>query len=144
MLLRAAAILAAGCVLGAVANAVSPRGLSWTRPLGDGLRARAARAGLVPIGLEQVRRLPPDVLLLDSRPPEEFAVGRLPGAVSVPEGKAVSAPPGRPIVVYCANEFCESSLRLGERLLAAGHRNVALFVEGYEAWWNAGGPVDED
>ena len=144
-LLGIAALLAAG------ANAVSPRGLSWRNPLGDGLRARSAHAGIVPVGLEAVRTIlkDPSVIVLDSRPREEFAIGRLPGARSLPwadaeEGRATPPGPGRPILVYCANEFCESSLRLGEWLRTKGSRDVALFVEGYEAWWNAKERVDQD
>ena len=144
MPLRALAIVAVGCLLGAAVNAVSPRGISWTRPLGDGLRAKAAAAGLLPIGLEAARGLQGKALFLDARPLEEFSIGRLPGAVALDPDSTALPPRGRPIVVYCANEFCETSLRLGRRLTAAGFRDVALFVEGYEAWWNARLPVDEN
>ena len=89
------------------------------------------------------------MIVLDSRPREEFAIGRLPGAKSLPwaeveEGRSTPPPKDRPILVYCANEFCESSLRLGEWLRSKGHRDVALFIEGYEAWWNAKAPYDQD
>jgi rhodanese-related sulfurtransferase len=146
ILLATAALLAAG------SNAVSPRGLAWKDPLGSGLRGRVALAGMVPLDLEAVRKLlkDPAVIILDSRPREEFALGRLPRAGSMPwseveEGRGTPPPAqDRPILVYCANEFCESSLRLGEWLRSRGHRDVALFVEGYEAWWNAKNPVDQD
>ncbi len=138
-------------LVAAAANAVSPRGIPWRDPLGQGLRAKAALAGLVPVDLEAVRALlkDPAVVVLDSRPRDEFANGRLPGARSLPwagveEGRGTPPQKDRPILVYCANEFCESSLRLGEWLRSKGHRDVALFVEGYEAWWNAKGPVDQD
>ncbi len=89
------------------------------------------------------------MIILDSRPREEFALGRLPRASSMPwseveEGLGKPPAQDRPILVYCANEFCESSFRLGEWLRSRGHRDVALFVEGYEAWWNAKDPVDQD
>jgi ArsR family transcriptional regulator len=145
------ALLATAGILGAVANAVSPRGIAWKDPLGSGLKARAALSGLVPVDLEAVRTLlkDPRMVVLDSRPKDEFALGRLPGARSLPwseveDGRGAMPPPGRPILVYCANEFCESSLRLGEWLRARGVRDVALFVDGYEAWWNAKSPVDQD
>jgi rhodanese-related sulfurtransferase len=142
--MRALAIVALGCALGAAANAVSPRGISWSRPLGDGLRAKAAAAGLLPINLATARALQGKALFLDARPLDQFSIGRIPGAVRLDPEIDALPPRGRAIVVYCANEFCETSLRLGKRLQAAGFRDVALFVEGYEAWWNAGGPVDED
>ena len=53
-------------------------------------------------------------------------------------------PAARPIVAYCANEFCESSLRLGERLKKSGYRDVGVLIDGYDAWWNAGGAVEQD
>lgn len=151
MLRKLLGLLGTGVLLAAAANAVSPRGLAWKDPFGSGLRARAALAGIVPVELEAVRTLlkDPSVVILDSRPRDEFTIGRLPGARSTPwsvveEGQGTLPPQGRPILVYCANEFCESSLRLGEWLRSKGYRDVALFVGGYEAWWNAKYPVDQD
>lgn len=150
---RVWALLGIAVLLAVAANAVSPRGLSWSEPLGKDLRAKAALAGLVPVDLGAVReRLKdPRFLFLDARPREEFEIGHLPGAVSLPwgdleegRGPAALPPSGRALVVYCANEFCESSLRLGGWLRGKGYGDVALFVEGYEAWWNAGGSRGQD
>ena len=148
---RLLALLGAALLLAAAGNAVSPRGIPWKDPFGSGLRARAALAGIVPVDLEAVRDLlkDPSMIVLDSRPRDEFGIGRLPGARSLPwidaeEGRAPPPERGRPILVYCANEFCESSLRLGERLRAEGYADVAVFVDGFEAWWNAKGAVDQD
>jgi rhodanese-related sulfurtransferase len=138
-------LLAVALSLGAGANAVSPRGLSWTRPLGRGVGAQVADAGLTIVDLASMRQVVQSgsARLLDARSPEDFAIGRLPGATWwKPEGPL--PPRDRPIVVYCANEFCEASLRLGEQLQKLGYPGVAVFVDGYEAWWNAGGTVDQD
>jgi rhodanese-related sulfurtransferase len=147
---RLGIVLGAGLLLGAVGNAVSPRGLSWSNPLGNGLRSRAAEEGLVPVNLDAARRILrlPGLVVLDSRPREEFRIGRLPGARSLPwaeaeEGRALP-PPAGPVLVYCSNEFCESSLRLGQWLRSKGIRDVALLVEGYDGWWNDRGPIDQD
>jgi rhodanese-related sulfurtransferase len=147
MLRRAAVLLAAAVALGATAHAVHPRRISWSRPLGAGLRAEAAQAGLVVVGLPEVERLLQDgrTLFLDARPAEKFEIGELPGARSMPwkdveEGRLERPPlpvPVPPLVVYCENEWCESSLKLGTWLKSKGCRDVALFVAGYEAWWNA-------
>ena len=145
------ALLGTAILVAAVTNAVSPRGIPWRDPFGQGLRARAALAGLVPVDLEAVRALlkNPEMIVLDSRPRDEFGFGRLPGARSLPwadveGGRGTPLSKEHPILVYCANEFCESSLRLGEWLRSKGYRDVALFIDGYEAWWNAKGPVDQD
>ena len=138
-------LLAIAGLLAVTANAVSPRGLSWKEPLGRGLVAQVAAAGLVPIELKSLKELVEKrvVLFIDARPRDEYSTGHLPGALWVtPEGPL--PPRDRPIVVYCANEFCESSLRLGERLRREGYRNVGVLIEGYDAWWNAGGAVEQE
>jgi rhodanese-related sulfurtransferase len=139
-------------LLGATANAISPRGLSWTRPLGRGVAAQAADAGMFPVELGSIKRLLRDrsVVFVDSRPRDEFDTGHLPGAVSLPWAEVEAGgvftrpvlPRDRPLVIYCANEFCESALRLG-MALKGDHANVAVFVDGYEAWWNAGGADEQ-
>ena len=148
---RAAVLVVLATLLAAAANAVSPRGISWSRPLGKGLRAQVVEAGLVPVDLAEVRRLIEEKssLVLDARSRDDFGVGRLPGAVPFPwpeaeEGRLPAPPAGRPVLIYCANEFCDASLALGRWLRERGHRDVAVFVDGYEAWWNAKGPVDQD
>jgi rhodanese-related sulfurtransferase len=147
---RVGILLGVAFLLGSVANSVSPRGLSWSHPLGTGLRSRAAEAGLIPVDLPAVREIlkHPGLIILDSRPPEEFRIGHLPGARSLPwaEAERGGAPPPErvPVLVYCANEFCESSLHLGLWLRSRGLRDVALFVEGYEGWWNDHNPIEPD
>ena len=37
-----------------------------------------------------------------------------------------------------------ASLRLGILMKQSGYRDIAVFVDGYEAWWNARGPVEQD
>lgn len=81
------------------------------------------------------------VLPVDARTEEEYRMGRLPGATLWATKLSSN---GRPIVVYCSNEFCERALQVAEELRKAGAKDVAVFVDGYEAWWNAGGPVDQD
>lgn len=147
MLRRVAILLAAAAAFATAANALHPRGLSWTRPLGPELRARAVAAGLEPVDLDALRRLLKEgkTVFLDARPRDKFEIGELPGARSVPwkeveEGRHPPLPaPDRPIVVYCDNVWCESSLKLGSWLRARGYRDVALFVDGYEVWWNEDG-----
>jgi ArsR family transcriptional regulator len=141
-------LLLTAVVLASAGNALSPRGISWTDPLGPGLRGRVALAGLETVPLKAVvdGLRSGSLILLDARPGDEFSVGHLPGASSFPwhdleEGRPSPAlpPRNRPIVIYCGNEFCEASLRLGEWLRARGYRKIGVFLEGYEAWWNAGG-----
>ena len=148
---RILVLLAVAVSLAVAANALSPRGLSWSRPLGRGIGPQVADAGLVPIDLKTVQAIVGDrsTRLIDVRRPEEFAIGRLPGALNAPwnpgaQPRSIIEDPDRRIVVYCSNEFCDQSLQAGIQLRGWGYRNVAVFVDGFEAWWNAGGPVDQD
>jgi len=148
---RIAVLLALAAVLGSAANAVSPRGLSWTHPLGRGLRARISEAGIDPVDLDRLGHLIRSrrLRLLDARPAEEYRLGHLPGAQSLPwkdieDGNAPLPPAGGPTVVYCANEFCEDALRLGRLLVQRGDVDVGVLVEGYDEWWNRKWTVEQD
>ena len=138
-------LLAIAGILGATANAVSTRGISWSRPLGRGVGPHVANAGLVPVDLRSLQELirNPSLTIVDARSPEDFSVGRLPRAIRWSPGLHVPDPERR-VVVYCDNEFCEKALEVGRELQKAGHKDVAVFVDGYEAWWNAGGAVEQD
>lgn len=54
-----------------------------------------------------------EVVLLDVRPPVEYASGHLPGSVSIPsyelEQRLHELPKDRPIIAYCRGEFCLSA-----------------------------------
>lgn len=152
-ILRVVTLLALGGGLGAIANAVSPVGLSWKEPLGKGLEAQVAAAGLAPVALDALRSLldKGQALLVDARPEDEYRTGHLQGAISLPWGEVEARkrridglPRGRPLVVYCANRFCESSLRLGMEFQKAGYSDIGVLVDGYDAWWDRGGTVEQN
>ncbi len=76
-------------------------------------------------GQELLRRaLEGEVIVLDVRPPEEFAAGHLPGARSVPlpELEAVLAdlPRDREIVAYCRGPYCVWAIEAVARLRVCG------------------------
>ncbi len=151
MIARLGVLLAVAVVLGSAANAVSPRGLSWSKPLGKDQRARIVEAGLVPVEQQALRQILLEGLsrLVDARSREDYRIGRLPGAYSCPwrelEAKTATPPPqGGPIVVYCSNEFCDDALNLARWLLANGYKDVGVLLDGYDAWWNARGTVEQD
>ena len=101
---RILTLLALAALLGASANALSPRGISWTRPLGRGIAAQVADAGMVPVDLRTVQSLVKDqsVRILDARKPELFQIGRLPGAINIPweEGALPRPPPqDKPLLI---------------------------------------------
>lgn len=142
MIRRILILLALAGVLAVAANAVSPRGLSWKEPLGRGLKAEVLSQGFPVVELKDLKPLldDPSVLFVDARSVEDYRTGHLRGAVL---HAAPLTPADRRIVVYCANEFCESALQHAQALRKA-YRNVSIFVEGYDAWWNSGGSVEQD
>jgi len=85
-----------------------------------------------------------DVLVLDVRPPEEFAAGHVPGAVNVPpdelEARLAELDPMVEIVAYCRGPFCVFSVDAVARLRARGFEARRL-EDGLPEWRAAGLPV---
>ena len=89
-------------------------------------------------------------LVLDARPPKEFAVSHVPGA------RNVAPQPGRPahlyisdvaevgrllggakdkaLILYCNGPFCGKTKRLGTELAGAGYTNVRRYQLGAPGW----------
>ena len=86
--------------------------------------------------------------IIDAREPEDYELGRVPGAVNLPFDTADPAllesldTGGRPIIIYCGEEECEVSLNLAWLMLEAGHRKVTYFRSGYQGWVENGYPVE--
>ncbi len=87
---------------------------------------------------------------VDAREPEEFDLGRIPGAINLPFDTAATDPVllesletgGRPIIIYCGGGDCEVSLNLAWLLLEAGHSRVTYFQGGYPAWVQNGYEIE--
>jgi len=89
-------------------------------------------------------------VVFDARPPLEYAISHIPGALNVSEkpgvpisvyisdvaeiGRAVSGNKAAPIVLYCNGPFCGKSKRLSEELVAAGYTNVRRYQLGIPVW----------
>ncbi len=137
----ATAIIAAGVVLGLVANGVAGSGLPLVRESGrpgetvtvDAARG-AQRAGAA---------------LIDARPREDYLNGHIDGAISVPFAARQSErdrlrselPRTRPLIVYCEGGDCRAAGDLSVWLLAGGWRDVRVLEGGYPVWEAAGFPV---
>ncbi len=86
-----------------------------------------------------------DVVYLDVREPNEWNLGRIPGAVHLPRGNLESKLEGlvdrsRKIVVYCArgNRSALAALTMKQM----GYDNVTSMSGGFQAWPDMGGPVE--
>jgi rhodanese-related sulfurtransferase/DNA-binding transcriptional ArsR family regulator len=102
--------------------------------------------GLEPVSRAELltRAKRDDVVVLDVRPPDEFAAGHLPGAVSVPieelERRLSSLPRDAEIVAYCRGPYCLLAPRAVELLHEHGFRARQL-EDGFPEWRLAGLPV---
>lgn len=85
------------------------------------------------------------VTVLDVRPPDEFALGHVPGAVNIPlralKARLAELDPGREIVAYCRGEYCVLSFEAVALLRARGF-NVRRLQDGLPEWRAAGLPVE--
>jgi rhodanese-related sulfurtransferase/DNA-binding transcriptional ArsR family regulator len=86
-----------------------------------------------------------EVTVLDVRPPEEYAAGHIPGAVSIPldelSHRLAELPEGRDIVAYCRGAYCV--LAPGAvRLLTERGRRARRLATGMLEWRIDGLPVE--
>lgn len=86
-----------------------------------------------------------DVVILDTRPPNEYAAGHIAGAISVPvdelQRRLKQLPKNKEYVAYCRGPYCVYADRAVELLRANGRRAQRL-LEGFPEWRVAGYPVE--
>jgi rhodanese-related sulfurtransferase len=82
---------------------------------------------------------------LDVRPPEEFASGHIPGAVSVPlpelAKQLAKLPKRREVVAYCRGPYCVLAIEAVKQLRARGFKAVRL-EDGVLDWAAMGLPLE--
>src|SRR5205809_794365 len=113
-----------------------------------GLFARIGKAPSNPHRLEigelLKRARSKEIVILDARPPNEYAAGHIPGAISVPvdelNRRLKQLPKGKEYVAYCRGPYCVYADRAVELLLAKGRRARRL-QDGFPEWRAAGLPV---
>ena len=104
------------------------------------------RDGIEVVGREElVARLERgEVVVLDVRPPAEFAAGHIRGARSAPitelRRHLSALPPGAEVVAYCRGPYCVFADEAVRELAGLGFRAQRL-VEGFPEWKRAGLPV---
>ncbi len=86
-----------------------------------------------------------EVLVLDVRPPSEYAAGHLPYAQSMPleelKKRIAELPRDKPIVAYCRGPFCLMAVEATELLNKRGFQAIR-FEEGVAEWRAHGLPVE--
>lgn len=98
--------------------------------------------------LQQLLEQGEEHVLVDALSPMSYARSHLPGAINLPPEWVDERAPRRipdvttPIVVYCSDADCDSSVIVAERLQALGYRDVKHYAEGKTDWVEAGLPLD--
>ncbi|MCL6556419.1 MAG: metalloregulator ArsR/SmtB family transcription factor [Burkholderiales bacterium] len=107
-----------------------------------------SRDGLTPVKREELLRLVKrgDVVVIDVRPPEEFAAGHIPGAVNIPVNelpkRLKSLPKDQEIVAYCRGPYCMFAVDAVAILRRKGYRARRL-EEGFPEWKAERLPVEK-
>jgi rhodanese-related sulfurtransferase len=85
------------------------------------------------------------VVVLDVRPPEEFAAGHLPGAINIPihelEKRLKELPKRQEVIAYCRGPYCLMSYDAVSLLRKKG-RKARRLEAGLPEWRAAGLPVE--
>jgi len=106
------------------------------------------RDNLEPVSRKELLRRMRDglVTLIDTRPPEEFGAGHLPGAINLPlselKRRLRQLPRDQEIVAYCRGQYCVLSYETVAELRKHGFKAFRL-EDGYPEWKAAGLPVEE-
>jgi len=96
-----------------------------------------------------------DAIFVDSREPEEFDCGTIPGSINIPFDYLPDEDLGEyfdsalggvakdcPIITYCSGEECDLSLHLARNLQALGYTNILIFFGGSREWEKSGLPIE--
>lgn len=104
------------------------------------------RAAAEPVRMDDLlgRLRTGEVVVLDTRPEEEYRAGHIAGAISVPvdeiQQRLRRLPKDKEYVAYCRGPYCVYADRAVELLRSRGRRASRL-LEGFPEWKAAGLPV---
>ena len=84
-------------------------------------------------------------VFIDVRSNEQFTLGHIKGALSIPGSQLVrrfaEVPPRKTVITYCACSAEQSSGRAASDLMAHGVKNVFALKGGWHDWKNEGHPT---
>jgi rhodanese-related sulfurtransferase len=122
--------------------------MSMTHKTGADLveAARQRIREISPVEVKALRARGEDVVYLDVREPNEWNLGRIPGAVHLARGNIESKVEGlidrsKRVIIYCAR--ANRSALAADTMQQMGYENVASMSEGFGGWVAAGGEVEE-
>lgn len=147
-----AGIVILALFLGTLAQFFGPNPIPWVQDHSQSPLAKARAAGIDVVALEQAREAVSGsgFLVLDARSTLDFDAGHLPGAISFPNPTraesyyelAALLQPDQPLLVYCSSKTCDDALQLAFFLREQGSQKILLFADGFQAWKEAGLPIE--
>lgn len=145
------ALLAAAATL--LANTFLPHRISWVQDWSKRIESKAIqqKIGIIPLSSAMTLQKKGSHQFIDARPTEEYNIGHIPGALSLPfqtlddhfETAADLLDSNKPLIVYCSNHDCDDALLLASELKTMGAQNLMLYIDGFELWKKYGGAVEK-
>lgn len=91
------------------------------------------------------------VVFIDCRSRSQYETGHIPGALSIPYFEMSTILPDflmqyfpeMEYVTYCDGTDCDASVIVANELKSIGYDNVRIFFGGWNAWIQAGFPVEQ-
>ena len=90
-------------------------------------------------------------IFVDGRDEWEYGEGRIAGAINMPDynfedhiDEYNSMDKNLNYIVYCGGDDCDISIRLAKKMKELGFTNVYVFSGGWDQWFAANFPVDND
>jgi len=107
--------------------------------------ARGRITEVTPAEVAAMRERGEQAIYLDVREPNEWNLGRIPGAVFIPRGQLESkveaaAPRDAKVIVYCAGG--NRSALAADTMQQMGYENVASMSGGFRQWASEGRDVE--
>lgn len=138
---------ALGAIVGFAYNAASPKGI----PVKGGKEAILQEQGMRMLTTDEVKYYSqqPGTLMVDARSAEEYELGHISGAVSLPldmfDQAFVAAQPeirkSKLIVIYCSGGSCGTSEEVAKKLAEKGIKGLAIYADGLPGWMRSKLPI---
>lgn len=148
-LVQALVLFVIGSAVGFVYNSVSPEGISIIAAENKTL------AGFRMVTTEETQlyiREGGNVIVIDSRSPEEYLLGHIPGAINIPDGQVDEyfkkyeqlLKKAQLLIVYCSGGSCGTSEEVAKELIAKGisDSKVAVDQDGLPGWIRTKNPIE--
>jgi rhodanese-related sulfurtransferase len=145
--LQMVALVLLGTAVGFAYNAASPKGI----PVKGGKQAVMEQQGTRMLTTEEVKFYhdQPGTLMVDARSAEEYELGHVAGAASLPLDKFDAVFPqlekelakAKMIIIYCSGGSCGTSEEVAKKLTEKGIKNLAIDTDGLPGWMRAKLPI---